>query len=259
MGQAQSTTNNQTKGQSSSKEGDMLYGGTGNKSSIYKLLPENQMMNSNKYRSQLDQMKAALDEKSPELTPRKYIIFYQDKARLYVSLLLLLSCLSHVRLCATPQTAAHQAPLSLGFSRQEHWSGLPFPSPMHESEKWKWSRSVMSDSSWPHGLQPTRLLRPWDFPGKSTGVGCHCLLQYVSLMTRQKLSHLGWEVLNHPPYSPGIAPLDFHLFLSLQNSSMEKISIPWKTVNGTWNSSFLKKIKCFGKMKLWSCLKNGRR
>ena len=33
--------------------------------------------------------------------------------------------------------AAHQAPLSLGFSRQEHWSGLPFPSPRHESEKWK--------------------------------------------------------------------------------------------------------------------------
>ena len=38
--------------------------------------------------------------------------------------------------------AGHQAPPSLGFSRQEHWSGLPFPSPMHESEKWKWSRSV---------------------------------------------------------------------------------------------------------------------
>ena len=35
---------------------------------------------------------------------------------------------------------------SLGFSRQEHWSGLPFPSPMHENEKWKWSRSVVSDS-----------------------------------------------------------------------------------------------------------------
>ena len=33
--------------------------------------------------------------------------------------------------------AAHQAPPSLGFSRQEHWSGLPFPSPMHESEKVK--------------------------------------------------------------------------------------------------------------------------
>ena len=50
-------------------------------------------------------------------------------------LLLLLSRFSRVRLCATPQTAAHQAPPSLGFSRQEHWSGLPFPSPIHESEK----------------------------------------------------------------------------------------------------------------------------
>ena len=43
---------------------------------------------------------------------------------------LLLSHFSRVQLCATPQTAAHQAPPSLGFSRQEHWSGLPFPSPM---------------------------------------------------------------------------------------------------------------------------------
>ena len=41
---------------------------------------------------------------------------------------------------------------------------------MHESEKWKWSHSVVSDSSQPHGLQPTRLLHPWDFPDKSTGV-----------------------------------------------------------------------------------------
>ena len=70
-------------------------------------------------------------------------------------------------------------PPSLGLSRREHWSGLPFPSPMHGSEKWKWSRSVVSDSSRPHGLQPTRLLHPWDFPGKSTGVGCHCLLHFT--------------------------------------------------------------------------------
>ena len=47
-------------------------------------------------------------------------------------LLLLLSRFSRVRLCATPETAAHQTPPSLGFSRQEHWSGLPFPSPVHE-------------------------------------------------------------------------------------------------------------------------------
>ena len=50
-------------------------------------------------------------------------------------LLLLLSRFSHVQLCETPQMAAHQAPPSLGFSGQEYWNGLPFPSPMHESEK----------------------------------------------------------------------------------------------------------------------------
>ena len=49
-----------------------------------------------------------------------------------ILLLLLLSRFSCVRLCATPQMAAHQAPPSLGFSRQEYWSGLPFPSPSHQ-------------------------------------------------------------------------------------------------------------------------------
>ena len=55
----------------------------------------------------------------------------------YLLLLLLLSSFSCVQFCATPSTEAHQAPPSLGFSKQEHWSGLPFPSPMHESEKLK--------------------------------------------------------------------------------------------------------------------------
>ena len=64
-------------------------------------------------------------------------------------LLLLLNRVSRVRLCATPKTAAQQAPPSLGFSRQEYWSGLPFPSSMYESEKRKWSRSVVSDSATP--------------------------------------------------------------------------------------------------------------
>ena len=89
----------------------------------YELLPDNKTVNSNKYCSQLDQLKVALDEKHPELVNRKCIIFHQDKAR-------------------------------------------------------------------PH----------------------------VSLMTRQKLLQLGWEVLIHLPYSSDIAPSDFHLFRSLQNS-----------------------------------------
>ena len=95
-----------------------------------------------------------------------------------------------IRLCATPKMAAHQASPSLRFSRQEHWSGLPFPAPMHESEKWKWSRSVVSDSVRPHGLPPTRLLRPWDFPGKSTRVGCHCLLHSIG-------DYIQYSVIKH--------------------------------------------------------------
>ena len=62
----------------------------------------------------------------------QYLMVFSVK---FLLLLLLLSHFSRVRLCATPETAAHQARLSLGFSRQEHWSGLPFPSPMQESEK----------------------------------------------------------------------------------------------------------------------------
>ena len=60
-----------------------------------------------------------------------YLTFIKDQK---VKMLLLLSRFSRVRLCATSELAAHQAPLSLGFSRQEHWSGLPFPSPMQKSE-----------------------------------------------------------------------------------------------------------------------------
>ena len=121
----------------------------------YELLPENQKINSNKYCSQLDQLKAALEEKCLELVNRKCIIFHQDNTR-------------------------------------------------------------------PH----------------------------VSFTTRQKLLQLGWEVLIHRPYSPDI-DLRISIYFSLYKILlMEKTSIPWKTVKGTWNSSLLKKIKCFGKMEL---------
>ena len=107
-----------------------------------------------------------------------------------------------------------------GFSRQEHWSGLPFPSPMHESEKWKWSHLVMPDSSWPHGLQPTRLLRPWDFPGKSTRVGCHRLLRvyaYLPFKTQFTLQFLCEAFVDFPNQNwklPLVWPLNPLNFLS---------------------------------------------
>ena len=48
--------------------------------------------------------------------------------------------------------------------------------PLLINTKWsEWSCSFTSDSLQPHGLRPTRFLHPWDFPGKNTGVGCHCL------------------------------------------------------------------------------------
>ena len=85
-------------------------------------------------------------------------------------LLLLLSRFSHVQFCLTPEMAEHQVPLSLGFSRQEHWSGLPFPSPMHEREKcnkvvqWCPTLSDPMDCSLPgssaHGIFQARV-REW--------------------------------------------------------------------------------------------------
>ena len=65
----------------------------------------------------------------------KRCLLLRRKAMTNLLLLLLLNCFSRIQLCATPWTSAYQASPSMGFSRQEHWSGLPFPSPMHESGK----------------------------------------------------------------------------------------------------------------------------
>ena len=81
--------------------------------------------------------------------------------------LLLLRRFSRVWLCATPQTAAHQAPLSLGFSKQEHWSGLPFPSPIKVKSESEVTQSCLTpsdpmDCSLPgssiHGIFQARVL-----------------------------------------------------------------------------------------------------
>ena len=53
-----------------------------------------------------------------------------------------------------------------------------------------WVASVMSDSARPHRRRPTRLLRPWDSPGKNTGVGCHFLLQCMKVKSDSEVAQL---------------------------------------------------------------------
>ena len=70
-----------------------------------------------------------------------------------------LCVLSCVQLFVTPWTIACKSPLSMVLSRQECWSGLPFPSPIMRVESVQFSHSVMSNSLWPHDLQQAR--PPW--------------------------------------------------------------------------------------------------
>ena len=102
--------------------------------------------------------------------------------------------LSHVRLFAIPWTAAHQAPLSMGFSRQEYWSGLPFPSPgdlPHPGIKPRsptlWTDALPSEPSGKSKQKWKSLNHVWLFEtlwtiqssGPNTGVGSLSLLQGI--------------------------------------------------------------------------------
>ena len=106
--------------------------------------------------------------------------------------------LSHVQLLATSWTAAYQAPPSMGFSRQEYWSG-------GRKKKGSWkkpficiSKSLAAAKSLqscptlcdPHRRQPTRLPHSWDSPGKNTGVGCHFLLQCMKVKSESEIAQL---------------------------------------------------------------------
>ena len=75
------------------------------------------------------------------------------------------------------------------------------------SNAWKWEvkgkSPVIADSSRPHGLQPTRLLHPWEFPGKSTGVGCHCLM--FTFFSERWGQSLPRELANLQPVPSGLS------------------------------------------------------
>ena len=97
--------------------------------------------------------------------------------------------LSHIRLFTTPWTAAYQAPPSMGFSRQEYWSGMPLPSPFQESAAAAAAKSLQScPTLWDpiDGSPPGS--RPWDSPDKNTGVGCHFLLQCMKVKSESEVT-----------------------------------------------------------------------
>ena len=73
------------------------------------------------------------------------------------------------------------------------------------------SRSVMSDSVWPHKRQPPRLPSPWDSPGKNTGVGCHFLLQCMKVksFSRVWLLATSWSAAYQAPLSMGFSRQEY--------------------------------------------------
>ena len=75
--------------------------------------------------------------------------------------------------------------------------------------------SVVSDSVWPYGLQPARILCPWDSPGKSTGVGCHALLQGIFMTQGLNLCLLCLLDLQVSPWP--VMPLSIYITCSLSS------------------------------------------
>ena len=114
--------------------------------------------------------------------------------------------LSRVQLLATSWTAAYQAPLFIGFPRQEYWSGVPLPSPSLSllpsfgptNARLTFKGGLLSSSS-SYLTAPLYFLMntySLDFPGKSTGVGCQCLLRNLRLERLNSQSHkiLKWLI-----------------------------------------------------------------
>ena len=154
--------------------------------------------------------------------------------------------LSRVWLFVTPWTSAHQAPLSMGFSKQEYWSGVPLPSPKDWHVlvklrsilvshlyvqfyktffqlKWSESRSVVSDSLGPHGLYS-----PWNSSGQNTGVGSLSLFQGIFptqesnqglLHCRQILYELSYQAKNQN-IMPTFTVLLEHVLCSVTQSCL---------------------------------------
>ena len=159
---------------------------------------------------------------------------------------MLLSRFSRVRLCATPETAAHQPPPALGFSKQEHWSGLPFPSPMCESEKVKvksLSHVRLLATPWTAAYQARP---PMGFSRQEywSGVPLPSLIQVTMRSLISLLLGFWAVILNFPRAWPITCSFSFVLLLW---SSIKKISL----VVGQWLRLHLSNPRCEGLISGW--------
>ena len=134
-------------------------------------------------------------------------------------------------------------------ARTLEWVAISF------SNSWKWSHSVVFDSSWPHGLQPTRLLRPWGFPGKSTGVECHCLLH-------QKQAWLYKCYATLPQTSPTIPGYQYVLVTFIMQAAQGGACVCSKHtvflviyIEISWKLQYLKKVINLGLISLMGKLR----
>ena len=82
---------------------------------------------------------------------------------------------------------------------------------------------------------------------------------HTPLVTRKKLLELRWELMPHPPYSPDLAPSDYHLFRSLQNHVNEKTFDSNEAAKNDLIQFFASKTKLSRQAELWSWLKDGKR
>ena len=87
--------------------------------------------------------------------------------------------------------------------------------------------SAVSDSLWPHGLQPTGLLCPWESPGKHSGVGCHFLLQGIFPTQGSNLRILHWQV-DSLPLAPLRTPTIFHIYVFFLNRLSYDSTSKWR-------------------------------
>ena len=100
----------------------------------------------------------------------------------------------------------------------------------------------MSDSVRPHRWQAIRLPRPWDSPGKNTGVGCHFLLQCMKVKSESEVVHSCPTLRNHMDCSPpGSSVYGIFQARTLEWGAICRLGTPWRTLGALSGSRFVEK------------------